>query len=148
MFQEPHIKRVREKVLPTVTQHLVREIVSPNQTIRQQVWIMTTLIVMLKFCCFLDCRLSCTLSMSSSDTYNVEQFLESYHLLQCSHLISNLASTIMSEIPQYSTVLFNCTPTNSVINYLLLYYLTSERRRFSILVTTNITDYHLILNLV
>lgn len=28
---------MREKVLPSVTQHLVKEIVSPNQTIRQQV---------------------------------------------------------------------------------------------------------------
>ena len=37
LFQESHIKAVRERALPTVTQHLVREIVSPNQTIRQQV---------------------------------------------------------------------------------------------------------------
>ncbi|CAH3023319.1 unnamed protein product [Porites evermanni] len=34
--EESHIKAVRERALPTVTQHLVREIVSPNQTIRQQ----------------------------------------------------------------------------------------------------------------
>ncbi|KAJ7354745.1 hypothetical protein OS493_030522 [Desmophyllum pertusum] len=34
--EEPNIASVREKVLPSVTQHLVREIVSPNQTIRQQ----------------------------------------------------------------------------------------------------------------
>ena len=37
LFQESHIKAVRERALPSVTQHLVREIVSPNQTIRQQV---------------------------------------------------------------------------------------------------------------
>ncbi|KAK2564815.1 Transformation/transcription domain-associated protein [Acropora cervicornis] len=34
--EEPHVKSVREKVLPTVTQHLVREIVSPNETTRKQ----------------------------------------------------------------------------------------------------------------
>ncbi|KAL9966032.1 hypothetical protein ACROYT_G024040 [Oculina patagonica] len=34
--EEPNIASVRERVLPSVTQHLVREIVSPNQTIRQQ----------------------------------------------------------------------------------------------------------------
>ncbi|XP_068742186.1 transformation/transcription domain-associated protein-like isoform X1 [Montipora capricornis] len=34
--EEPHVKTVREKVLPTVTQNLVREIVSPNQTVRKQ----------------------------------------------------------------------------------------------------------------
>ena len=37
LFQEPHVKTVRDKVLPTVTQNLVREIVSPNQTVRKQV---------------------------------------------------------------------------------------------------------------
>ncbi|XP_074624680.1 transformation/transcription domain-associated protein-like isoform X2 [Acropora palmata] len=34
--EEPHVKSVREKVLPTVTQHLVRQIVSPNETTRKQ----------------------------------------------------------------------------------------------------------------
>ena len=37
LMQDPNIAAVREKVLPSVTQHLVKEIVSPNQTIRQQV---------------------------------------------------------------------------------------------------------------
>lgn len=34
--EDKNIATVREKVLPSVTQHLVKEIVSPNQTIRQQ----------------------------------------------------------------------------------------------------------------